>query len=154
MKRTSKCWTPILLWAFTIGGAGMLFFFSGQNGAQSSRLSMAVTRFILRILPEIPLDISTLHFYVRKLAHFSIFAAEGALLCAALLTSLHRLRISAWITTAICAIMAALNEYHQSFKLGRSCELRDMLIDFAGALFGLLLAVLLNRCLQRRNVII
>lgn len=154
MKRTCKCWAPILLWALTIGGAGMLFFFSGQNGVQSGELSMAVTRFILRILPEIPLKIDTLHFYVRKLAHFSIFAAEGALLCGALLSSLRRLRPSAWITAAICAIMAALNEYHQSFKLGRSCELRDMLIDFAGALFGLLLAALLYRRLRRRNVII
>ena len=45
--------------------------------------------------------------------------------------------------------MAALNEYSQTFAEGRSCEPRDMLIDFAGAVLGIAAAVLIRGHLTR-----
>ena len=57
------------------------------------------------------------------------------------------------ITPEICAIasigleavIAVLNELSQLIPDGRACSARDMLIDFAGAAIGVLIAWALNR---------
>lgn len=147
-RRTPVC---ILLWAMALGWIALLFFFSGQDGAESGELSLMVTLYIRRICPWIPLDQDTLHFFVRKAAHFSIFAVEGALLCAAMACSFRRIRRSAWISIAACACLAVLNEFHQSFMEGRSCEVRDMIIDACGAAAGVGVVCLLIRLLRRRK---
>ena len=84
---------------------------------------------------------------------------EGGLLAAALMVTLRRRpALGAALGCALCAGMAALNEYHQSFMEGRSCELRDVLIDSGGAVTGVLAAALIlsicRRRARRRNVII
>ena len=44
----------------------------------------------------------------------------------------------------ICAVYAATDELHQMFVQGRSCEVRDILIDSLGALTGILIACLIS----------
>ena len=156
-KRGSRALAP--LWLAAIAWVAVLFFFSGQTGAESGELSMQVTRLLLKLFPWLPWTAEALHPVVRKLAHFGIFAVEGALLSAAMMVTLRRKPgLGAALACALCAGMAALNEYHQSFMEGRSCELRDMLIDSGGAVAGALAAALLlwllRRRARRRNVII
>ena len=156
-KRGSRALAP--LWLAAIAWVAVLFFFSGQTGAESGELSMQVTRLLLKLFPWLPWTAEALHPVVRKRAHFGIFAVEGALLSAALMVTLRRKSgLGAALACALCAGMAALNEYHQSFMEGRSCELRDMLIDSGGAVAGALAAALLlwllRRRARRRNVII
>ena len=155
-KRGSRALAP--LWLAAIAWVAVLFFFSGQTGAESGELSMQVTRLLLKLFPWLPWTAEALHPVVRKLAHFGIFAVEGALLSAALMVTLRRKPgLGAALACALCAGMAALNEYHQSFQAGRSCELRDVLIDSCGALTGIALAALIRhirRRVRRRNVII
>ena len=38
-----------------------------------------------------------------------------------------------------CAVFAASDEFHQSFVKSRTPSVRDVLLDIAGALFGLLI---------------
>ena len=38
-----------------------------------------------------------------------------------------------------CTIYAATDEYHQTFIAGRSGEIQDVLLDTAGALFGIII---------------
>ena len=148
----------VVFWIAAIAWAGMLFFFSGQDGVTSGRLSRMVTEFLLRIFPGIPLDFETVHFFMRKLAHFSIFALEGLLLGVAMMLTLPQPRLGSLLAAVLCGIMAVLNELHQSFTVGRSCEVRDMIIDAAGGAAGVLAGALvlwvLSRLLRRRNVII
>ena len=154
MQKKKALVLPLLLWTLAAGGVVLMFFFSGQDGASSGELSLKVARFIRRMLPQISLDFHTLHFYVRKLAHFGIFAAEGALLCGAWIATLKSPGRGALLAAIMCLPMAVLNEFHQYFMDGRSCEIRDMFIDSAGALSGILFSLILARHICRRNVII
>ena len=159
MSKKSGWAVKTLLWIAALGWASMLFFFSGQNANESGRLSLWVTQHVLRIFPSIPLEFETLHFLIRKTAHFCIFGLEGLLLGLAMMTTLPEKWLGGLLAAISCAVVAVLNEYHQSFSEGRSCEMRDMLIDSAGALLGVLAGALLLAiigCIFRckRNVII
>lgn len=73
-----------------------------------------------------------LQFYARKFAHFSAYALLGFLgAAAAACFSINKL-----VGFIYAIIFAASDEIHQYFVPGRSCELRDFLIDAAGAALG------------------
>lgn len=148
-----------LLWIVALGWAAVLFYFSGQNADESAGLSLRVTKYILRVFPSLPFAMDEIHFLVRKTAHFCIFALEGFLLGTAMMKTLPERWLGGVLAAVSCGVAAVLNEYHQTFSRGRSCEVRDMIIDSAGALTGVLAAALLLRILDRlsgrkRNVII
>lgn len=142
--KTALLWAALLLWT------ALLFGFSGQSGEESAGMSEMLTRFVLRMLPGLPCTFDRLHFLLRKLAHFSIFAVEGMLLYGALGCSLKP-RIAASIALPACGVIAALNEYHQSFIDGRAASVMDVGIDFAGAACGVALLWCIGRFLRRRN---
>lgn len=147
------------LWVLALGWAAVLFIFSGQNGVQSGSLSHAFTLWLLRVFPSLPWSAGQLEPVLRKLAHFSIFALEGFLLSFAMQYSLPARGWAALCTAAICAAVAGLNEFHQSFIDGRHAAFTDVLIDTAGAVTGILISCLLIFLLfrnrrRRRNVII
>ncbi len=149
----------ILLWIAALAWVAVLFFFSGQDANESGRLSLKVTEYVMRLFPSLPFEFEQVHFFVRKTAHFCIFALEGFLLGLAMMKTLPEKWLGATLAVISCAVVAVLNEYHQSFSEGRSCELRDMIIDSCGALTGvlagaLLLAIIGRILKRRRNVII
>jgi len=157
-NRRSRVLTA-LLWCAALGWIAVLFFFSGQSAEQSGSLSLLVTEFVLKLFPSLPFTVEQLHPFLRKLAHFTIFGLEGFLLALAVRRSYNRKWIGGMLSLGSCALLAVLNEYHQSFSAGRSCELRDMLIDTAGALTGIFFALLVRRirkyiARRRVNVII
>ena len=141
MRRSDHPIRIILLWAFALIWIAVLFFFSAQTAEESGSLSMWATEVLLRLCPWIPLDAATLHPIIRKLAHFCFFGVEGFLLGLASLNT-FRAGLSVGMSVVACAAMAALNEYRQMFAKGRSCEVRDMLIDFSGAVLGIVFAAL------------
>lgn len=132
---------------------GLMFFFSGQSGAESGSLSEAVTRWLFGWMIERGADFDTLHLLTRKLAHAGIFAVEGWLAGMALLHLVDAKR-AFLLTLFWCAAMAVLNELHQTMAAGRVCSVRDMGIDTCGAAAGLLLAVVVWHAFsafKRRN---
>ena len=137
MKR--RRYTAIIFGILAVAWAGVLFFFSGQNGADSSSLSRKVACVIVRWFPCLggPADFEPI---LRKIAHFGIFAVEGFFTGVSLISALGYIRGAA-LSFGICSLMAVANEYHQRFSAGRSCEIRDMLIDSGGALTGLTVSV-------------
>ena len=132
----------ILLWILALGWVAVLFVLSGQSGADSSDLSMRFTRFVLRMLPFLDISAAALEPILRKLAHAGIFAVEGFLLGLAAMRSFGRGRGSLLAAPA-CGLMAVFNELHQLGSPNRSCEIRDMGIDFAGAMAGICAAWLI-----------
>lgn len=76
---------------------------------------------------------------IRKLAHFSIFGLLGVFAFLSLI-SYKDIRYILRITIAflICVLYATSDEIHQLFVNGRSCELRDVLIDSSGALLAII----------------
>ena len=155
MRSWYKPKLSIFFWIAAAAWCGVLFYFSGQNGAESSELSMRVARFVLRVFPFLPLSAADLNPILRDIAHFGVFAAEGLLLGAAMMTALPERAVGGLLSAMSCAIVAVLNEYHQSFVDGRACEVKDMLIDSGGALTGVLLSALILhlafRIVRRRD---
>ena len=88
---------------------------------------------------------------MRKLAHFLIFAGLGFLSFAAFSVDLPP-RKAFPAALGLGAARAVLDEVHQSFVPGRSCEFRDVCIDFAGVLLGAAFLLLIFSCIQRKKL--
>ena len=94
---------------------------------------------------------------VRKCAHFLEFMILG--ICLSLLFfdrtySDYRTQrpVKLIVLTLVTGILYAVtDELHQYFSPGRSCELRDMLIDSAGIVFGLLAVLFLPHLRKPRD---
>ena len=87
-------------------------------------------------------DLAKFNFCVRKAAHVTEYAILALLLCRAvfrgtnLTWSRPALFASVWIA---CVLMAAGDEFRQSFVQSRGASPWDVMIDSAGAIFGLLI---------------
>ena len=111
----------------------MLFIFcqSALPADLSQQESGAVVRLLAGFLHA---DESLISFCVRKGAHFLEYLFLGVSLF--LTVRDLRKRASFWIPWAIGTLYAITDELHQYFVPGRSCELRDVLIDACGAAAG------------------
>ena len=151
MRNRTHLIRRIVLWTLALGWLVVLFVLSTQNGEESSELSLSLTHFLLRHLPFLSMTAEEFHPILRKITHFCIFAVEGFLFGLASSDSMSD-RPAVALSLIFCAAMAALNEYSQTFAEGRSCELRDMMIDFSGAVLGISVSVLVRWiCLRIRR---
>ena len=90
-------------------------------------------------------------FWVRKSAHFSIYLVLGFLVLSLLKEYTTINKKSIIISIIISLLYAISDEVHQAFVPGRSCELRDVLIDSTGSIFGVGIYYLLNRIRRSKN---
>lgn len=131
-------------WILTSGLMILIFCFSAQKADNSLETSGGFAKLLAGLFyPDFESLSETAkgeilgncQFIVRKAAHFSIYAMLGILSLIACRNS--QFKIYGIISAAICLIYAISDEIHQYFVEGRSCELRDVLIDFSGALTGI-----------------
>lgn len=120
---------PVLIWI------GVIFFLSSGSGSmeQTSRFIRPLLEFLFPTSPEDTLQLY--HFYIRKAAHFTEYA-----ILAVLFTRLFRmLNFSWWAVLSLlsCLIVAALDEFNQSFISSRTSSPYDVLLDCLGALFAI-----------------
>ena len=120
------CLTAV--WMFVI------FLMSSEIAGTSSARSDEIVRTIQSIGVNAPADLLT--FLVRKAAHISAYFVLGILIYS--LLKEYRLHIKHLIIASIALAMlyACTDELHQMFVPGRSGEVRDVLIDTAGAAAG------------------
>ncbi len=129
----------------------MLFIFrrsalpADLSTLESSRLSA----FIAGLLS---MDYDLAEVLVRKTAHFTEYAVLGASLSVNVRDFLRWKGIRAVSAAAAFAVpwligtlYAVSDEIHQHFVPGRSCELRDMVIDACGVAVGTLAVMALSR---------
>ena len=125
--------------------AWILFIFSNsmQIAEDSSEASAGIVEWLMGILKRysISLNLDFLTFVVRKCAHFT--EDLGALTSATV--QIRKQNISSRIIRILFTIMtvALCDETIQLFTDGRSSEVRDVWIDVAGGITGLLLAALM-----------
>ena len=137
MKKKS-CWLLVALMVIFI------FSNSAASAGTSNGMSLTVSEWVRPVLDTVGLHPETdfLNFVIRKLAHFSEYALLGCLIAAA-----DRLQPWSWMKGKAALlpffIIPVLDENLQRFSAGRSCELRDMLIDSAGMAAGMFLAIVL-----------
>ena len=137
----------------------LIFTFSSQNAQVSSETSGSVVQKLCEVFyPDfkaVPAEeqtdiISSFQFIARKSAHFSIYTVLG-ILSALTFISYKGIRfyLRFAISAAVCLLYAVSDEIHQYFVPGRSCELRDVCIDFSGAVIGVIAAALCARFIKR-----
>lgn len=138
-KRTEN-WKCLIAWIFVVVWMAVIFYFSSQPAVQSARLSTHVTELTISFFGS-NIGVDGLEHYIRKSAHFLVFLLLGGLT----LHAVKRSRISRETVVAfgICVLYAISDELHQLFVLGRSAQVRDVLIDSIGAATGIVLCMLL-----------
>lgn len=129
-----KVWYPSLLIAIII------FIFSASSSTDSDRQSGFIVNAIAFLFPGLK-NADFLVTIVRKGAHFTEYALLGYFTARAFKLS----KKSPLFSILACAIYAATDEFHQSFVSGRSAEIKDVLLDTAGASFGVGIYLLFHR---------
>ena len=130
----------------------VVFCLSNEPANKSSQTSSSVIRVALNIVygnnlseEEIEAKIEELTPVVRKLAHYSIYTLGGMIIGTAVFTyEIISLKKKILITQIIGSAYSVTDELHQYFIPGRSCEVRDMLIDSSGVLTGIILLLILT----------
>lgn len=136
MRHFLKYWLPLLIWL------GVIFVGSTDlmSAEHTSRFLVPILRWLKPgMAPE---TIQSILFAVRKCAHVAEYAILALLLWRALRSgSAMRVKMSMLLAAVLlgCAAFAASDEFHQSFVKSRTPAVRDVLLDIAGALFGLLI---------------
>ncbi len=143
----------IFRFVFLIFSIAILIFIFNMSSANADESTKVSGRFIEK-MAEIFIDdfknfeinhkillVKSMQNLVRKLAHFSIFFALGycvnGFVCTFNLTFLFRNLFS----SVFCLFYAIFDEIHQTFVPGRSGQASDVLLDFTGSIFGILLMI-------------
>lgn len=130
----------------------VIFCFSAENGEESSVISEAVTRFILNLFHSLQgtgdgsavvvETISPVESVIRKLAHFSEYACVGFLSYSIVAQWYQPVGKGCLLVFIQLIISGALDEFHQSFIPGRYASAKDVCIDVAGGIVGILIMIL------------
>ena len=90
--------------------------------------------------------------WLRKLAHFTEFAALGAELLF-LAAVRRRLGLQAASNCGFASLLVALTDETIQLASGRNSQVLDVLLDFSGALTGILIAWLICRLIKKRRAL-
>ena len=158
MKRVAN----IIFIILSIALAITIFIFSSDTGEESGSKSSSITEIILSIFirdfhsisQEERLGlINNYSFLIRKLAHFTEYAALGFLLYGDFYTSnssfANKKKVVVCASWLLAIIYAAIDELHQKFVAGRGPSIRDVMIDSMGALFGIMVFMLIILMIEK-----
>ena len=135
----------------------VIFSFSGESAEVSSGTSASVIDKVATVTveeyknytpPQKIEFIESWQHVIRKSAHFTEFFILGALSFTALLTLPLTRKSRFVIAPVFCLLCAFFDELSQTFSEGRSMQITDMLIDFSGAVLGIIMIWLLTLLVQ------
>ncbi len=126
----------------------LIFRFSAQTGTESAKLSMKVSRYVvsgtenffgIRFTQEqMEKAVEQIHYYVRKLAHMTVYFILAVSVAFPLYVYGVRGIWLMLVAGVICVGYAGLDEYHQSFVAGRGPSIKDVGIDSIGIFLGII----------------
>ena len=156
LKRHYLSWVPAILIMMVI------FSFSAKPAVKSAESSLTIAEVIMGIYEDITDEklendirmefLYQMDHYIRKGAHFIEYAILAAAIALPLWILRHRGR-RLWLLSMLgAALYAATDEFHQSFVPGRSCELKDVMIDTAGAALGAMLFILVIKLFYHKKI--
>ena len=137
---------------------GFIFSMSCENAEESSNTSGQTIKVVLSTVPEFEKQpeevkvniIEELQFIVRKSAHFIGYMILG-ILASGLILYYGNINKKYLLAFLICVIYAISDEIHQLFVPGRAGQVRDVLIDSAGSLLGIIIVMALEKLLIKFN---
>lgn len=133
-----KYWFPVLLWL-------ALIFVGSTDLMSAEHTSRIIGPFLRWFNPEVSAEtIARVQFFVRKIGHLSEYAVLAILIWRAFRRgSSWHMKLSILFVRALfgCGILAATDEFHQSFVPSRTSSAVDVMIDICGALLGLTICI-------------
>jgi VanZ family protein len=139
-------WIPAVLWTCVVLGASSDSFSAKHTGA----ILFAIIQWMFGSIDAHTFN--TLHFAIRKAAHF----IEYGILSALWLRAWYGIqagarRVYALLPAlAVTLLVAIADEWHQAFVPSRTSSPRDVALDFCGALFAQLVIWIVWRNHQRQ----
>ncbi len=142
----------------------VVFLFSNQQGEKSGGTSRKVSAIVVNIINiqnkynEIEKEelINILEPIIRKLAHYTIYMIGGVILANCVFQFCQKHQIAIYISLFIGVLYAISDEIHQLMVIGRSGNIKDVIIDSLGILTGNLFFLLITKLIKviskkRRN---
>lgn len=133
----------------------IIFNFSSQNSEKSNETSGVIVNKVVDSVAKVNKKVKKeeleeqVSFWVRKLAHFSIYTLLGIFL----INEANTFEITKKRKIIICILFGALyaisDEFHQGFVGGRSPEIRDVCIDTCGIIFGIILVIIAGKLISK-----
>lgn len=135
----------------------VIFLFSAMQGEESGETSGKILTEVVKIVESIqkhelsPATIESIHWLIRKFAHFTEYAAFGWCTIYAL-TGLVRNKWAACIfSEAFVFLYAVSDELHQYLVPGRYMSAGDVGIDSMGALLGIWIFVIFHKNIKNKK---
>ena len=148
----------ILFLILSIIWMGVIFILSATPATKSDRESKAVVRSVVTTTSKDDIEnidglVDTLNKPFRKLAHASVYFVLAILVLSTFISlKKYKLYINNIISILWSFLYACSDEYHQTFVVGRSGELTDVLIDTFGAIIGIVLFdIVYKLVIDRKN---
>lgn len=130
----------------------VIFSFSSQNCVDTNSVSRTVTKKLAGIIfsgyGQLDTETQTimadqLNLFVRKVAHFSLYFILGFMSALSVFLVTHKY-IKSFVSGAlVCFVYGSLDEIHQMFVPGRTPLVRDVIIDTAGGVCGIVLCFMM-----------
>lgn len=135
MKIRINPWLLVVLWM------ALIFYLSHQPATESNSLSTGITERVVaiieRVTSDIDFDVRNFNHIVRKNAHFFAYLILGVLVSNALKNNGIKGSNRFIIALLICVLYAISDEVHQLYVIGRAGQVKDVIIDSAGAIVGI-----------------
>lgn len=147
-----------VFWTLTLGVMAFIFIMSGQTSQESHNTSTSFISSFLTLFmdnfeflneSEKQSIIQSFQFIVRKLAHFSVYAALGVCSYSAINTYNLLNSRKFWLSLVLCFVYSLTDECHQIFVDGRAGRLYDIVIDTLGAVVGILFVTMVIFILKK-----
>lgn len=144
-KKTALTVWRVVLTAVCAAVTSWIFWNSSLSADDSTDQSSPITDALNNFLRSLNIPLTLDENAVRKTAHFTEYAILGALLAVTVYLYVkekrHKRGLTAAFALPIGAVVAVCDELIQTASAGRSCEVRDMFIDFSGILFSTLIVI-------------
>jgi VanZ family protein len=146
LNNSVKYWLPVVVWMCFIFWMSTAMF-TAQN---TSSIIEPILRFLMPSLSHKELE--HIHFFTRKLAHVTEYFISGLLLFRAFRSGSEEHHAWRWMLYSflILVLIAATDEYHQTFVPDRTPSLVDIAIDATGGTLALVVSTLKYRFARRK----
>jgi len=138
-RKILQYWFPVALWI------GFVFWMStGMFSAHNTYLFLEpLVRFFSPSISQ--KEIVAVHLVLRKLAHVSEYFISGLLLFRAFKNGSTKRKEWIWALSSliVIVIIAASDEYHQTFVIARTASLVDIGIDVMGGVLSQCFSILM-----------
>jgi VanZ family protein len=136
-------WIAVILWM------ALIFKLSSQPAVQSGKQSTGIMEINIKVIekvkPNAKFNIVKFDHMIRKNAHFFVYLLLGVFVINALGRSGMRGYRFVFYALLNCILYASSDEIHQVFVLGRGAQVKDAIIDSAGASVGILVCIIINK---------